>query len=411
MNIIMTNVHMNSIEEVGKFLQGNEKSSLEVLGREQKYECVSETLTRLRYRTLRKKEKGTVKTFLQKVTGYGEMQIKRLIKEWKRKGLRLRKQKPRGAAVPRYQPKDIALLIKTDILHRTPNGNAVREIFNREFLMFGKQEYENIAKISVSHIYNLRKNKKQYLSSEAVRYSKTNSVNTNIGERRKPKPNGKPGFLRIDSVHQGDFEGEKGVYHINIVDEVTQWEMIGCVPQITDEYMIPLLEKLLSRIPFVVLNFHSDNGSEYINRQVASMLERLLVSQTKSRSRKSNDNALPEGKNGAVIRKHMGRNHIPKKNAFVINEFYETCFNVYLNYHRVCGFSTDYADKRGKIRKKYETYLTPFERLKNIPNAEQFLKPGMTFEKLGKIAYAQSDNEFAETMKKAKNEMIKKLEK
>ena len=165
----------------------------------------------------------------------------------------------------------------------------------------------------------------------------------------------------------------------------------------------------MTQFPFVILNFHSDNGSEYINKQVASMLERLRIDQTKSRSRHSNDNGLAETKNGSVIRKHIGRNHIPKKNAPAIEKFYEEYFNPYLFFHRMCAFATDYVDKRGKIRKKYETYMTPYEKLKSLPSAEQYLKPGVSFEQLDKIAYALSDNEVAERMEKAKKEVFRNL--
>lgn len=397
--------------EIRAFLTGNKEREFDILSRQAKYEFIADTLTRLSYRTLRKKEKGEAKACLQKITGYEDRQMKRLIKKWKKKGLKYAKPKKTGAAVPRYKAGDIALLIKTDIAHKTPNGNAVRAILQREFLVFGKKEYEKISGISVGHIYNIRKHKKQYLSSDAVRYSKTVPVAVNIGERRKPQPNGQPGFLRVDSVHQGDFMGVKGVYHINLTDEVTQFEVIGCVENLTDEYMIPLLEKLIEQFPFVIQNFHSDNGSEYINKQVASMLERLRIGQTKSRSRHSNDNGLAETKNGSVIRKHIGRNHIPKKNAGAIEKFYETYFNPYLCYHRICAYATDYADKRGKIRKKYEMHTTPYERLKSLPNAEQYLKLGVSFEQLDKIAYAQSDNEFAEKMEKVKKEVLKNLKK
>jgi hypothetical protein len=277
--------------------------------------------------------------------------------------------------------------------------------------MFGKTEYQTIAGISVSHIYNIRKHNRQYLSSEAIKYSKTNPVNTNIGERTKPRPYGKPGFIRVDSVHQGDKDGEKGVYHINLVDEVTQYELVGCVPQITDEYMEPLLLKLLDAFPFVILNFHSDNGGEYVNHTVALILERLRIKQTKSRSRKSTDNALVEGKNGSVIRKHMGRNFIEKQHAEAIDTFYTDYFNVYLNYHRVCLYATDYVDKRGKVRKKYDQTFVPYERFKSLSNAEQYLKAGVTFAKLDTIAYAQSDNEFAELMQKAKSKLEKIIKK
>lgn len=206
-------------------------------------------------------------------------------------------------------------------------------------------------------------------------------------------------------MHQGDRDGEKGVYHINLVDEVTQWELVGCVPQITDEYMEPLLEALLGALPFNVINFHSDNGGEYINRTIEKVLKRLLIKQTKSRSRKSTDNALVEGKNGAVIRKHMGRNFIDKSRAGEINEFYMNYFNIYLNFHRVCLYATDYVDKRGKIRKKYNQTFVPYERFKSLKNADQYLKEGTTFAMLDEIAYAKSDNEFAEEMKKAKSKL------
>jgi len=406
--IIMKNIQITKVEEMKKFLEGSRHMEFDVESREEKYTLIRASLVSVGYQQLSKKDKGTVKMFLEKVTGYEQKQMKRLIKKWKKDGLYFVKRKTFGASVRIYKPEDIALLIKTDVAHKTPNGRSVKQTLVREFVTFGKEAYANIAKISVSHIYNLRKNNRQYLSSEAIKYSKTNPVNANIGERKKPVPYGKPGYIRVDSVHQGDLDGDKGVYHINLVDEVTQWELVGCVPQITDEYMEPLLEMLLSMFPFVIINFHSDNGSEYINQVVERILARLLIKQTKSRSRKSTDNALVEGKNGSVIRKHMGRNFIDKSSAGAINEFYVDYFNVYLNYHRVCLYATNYTDKRGKIRKKYDQTFVPYENFKSLERAEQYLKEGVTFAMLDEIAYAKSDNDFAEEMQKAKLKLEKK---
>lgn len=411
MTIIMKNIEIKTVEEIRKFLEGNERVDFEMSSREDKYTFISNTLLCVKYRKLRKKDKGTVKVFLVKVTGYENKQMKRLIKKWKKSGLRYARRKAVGASVCIYKPADIDLLIKTDILHRTPNGLSTKAVLLRELVTFGHIEYQNISNISVSHIYNVRKNNLRYTSSAAMLYTKTRAVSTDIGERMKPMPYGKPGFIRVDSVHQGDRDGEKGVYHINLVDEVTQWELVGCVPQITDEYMEPLLEALLEAFPFVVTNFHSDNGGEYINRVVEKILARLLIKQTKSRSRKSTDNALVEGKNGSVIRKHMGRNFIDKSRAGEINEFYMGYFNVYLNYHRVCLYATDYVDKRGKIRKKYNQTFVPYERFKSLENSEQYLKEGMTFAMLDEIAYAKSDNDFAEEMKQAKSKLEKLTQK
>ncbi len=403
----MKNLELQTVHDIKKFLEGNSQVTFEMNSREDKYTCIREVLVGTLYNTLRKKDKGTVRAYLQKITRYEDRQLKRLIKKWRQTGLRYTKRKAVGASTCIYTPHDIALLIKTDILHKTPNGLSTKATLLREFLTFGKEAYKTIANISVSHIYNLRKNNRQYLSSEAIKYSKTSPVNTDIGERTKPRPYGKPGYIRVDSVHQGDLDKEKGVYHINLVDEVTQWELVGCVPQITDEYMEPLLLRLLEAFPFVVINFHSDNGSEYINQKVKNILARLLIKQTKSRSRKSTDNALVESKNGSVIRKHMGRNFIEKSNAYSIDTFYVNHFNDYLNYHRVCLYATDYRDKRGKIRKKYNQTFVPYEYFKALKDAEEYLKEGLTFAMLDEIAYAKSDNEFAESMRKARLKLEK----
>jgi len=410
MNITMKNVHIENIEDIIKLLQAPHEIALTNPTREERYACIRETLIAVRYKTLCKKDKGIVKTFLATVTKYQKQQLKRLIRKWKSKGgLRYVKRKPVGKAKRVYRPEDIALLITTDILHKTPNGRSVQEILKREYSIFGHEEYATIAGISVSHLYNIRNHSVQYQTSEALRYSKTNPVSVSIGERTKPQPQGKPGYIRVDSVHQGDRDKEKGVYHVNLVDEITQWQIVICVEGISEEFMLPALERALEFFPFVLINFHSDNGSEYINKVVAKLLEKLRIHQTKSRSRRTNDNALVESKNGSTIRKHMGRNHVQKKYAPIINEYYETGFKTYLNYHRICAYATDSIARRGKIRKEYETYMTPYEKLKSLSNAEQYLKTGITFADLDATAYAESDNEFAKKLDESKKILAKKL--
>jgi len=83
--------------------------------------------------------------------------------------------------------------------------------------------------------------------------------------------------------------------------------------------------------------------------------------------------------------------------------------NVYLNYHRPCGFATIITDKRGKQKKVYrqKDYQTPFDKLMSIPGSDKFLKEGTTFIQLKRIALAQSDNECAEKLQKAKENLFK----
>ncbi|WP_419597524.1 DDE-type integrase/transposase/recombinase, partial [Thiolapillus sp.] len=223
--------------------------------------------------------------------------------------------------------------------------------------------------------------------------------------------NGQPGYIRIDTVHQGDLDKQKGVYHINVVDEVTQFEVVCCVERISERYLIPALEQLLETFPFVVQGFHSDNGSEYINRKVAKLLEKLRIEFTKSRPRHSNDNALAESKNGAVVRKLFGYEHIPQRWAPQINAFNHEYLNPYLNYHRPCFFPTTTTDAKGKQRKTYAytNMMTPYDKLKSLPDAANYLKPGITFETLNQVALQISDNEAADQMKKARQKLFNNI--
>lgn len=410
MKLKMNAPHFYSLEQVKLFLKTNASIQYELAySRKQEiYNWISRILIQFSYSRCKRKDRTTIQAYLQKITGYSKSHTKLLIRAYYQGGLKYRGDDYRRRKFPRiYGPVEIALLIRTDLVHNRLNGKATKEILVREYEKFGRDQYKKISKISPAHIYNLRKTR-QYVS-QAIFFHKTQPVNLAIGERRKPNPQGKPGFLRVDSVHQGDFDGEKGVYYINIIDEVTQYEFVGCLPYISKEYLLPALQELIDLFPFRIIEFHADNGSEYINHEVARILNDMMIDLTKSRPRHSNDNALVECKNGAIIRKHFGYTHIPKNNAQIINEFLQEYFNPYINYHRPCGFATIKIDGRGKEKKVYNVYKTPYEALKSHLNAKEFLKNGNSFEKLDIIAYEKSDNEAAEEMMKAKKELFQKI--
>ena len=405
---------LGSITQIKEFLKsvdGTVTFSLEATGNKNKqkmYDWIATTLARLRYYRVTKKERGVIIDYLMTMTTLSRVQIKRLARK-KKNRKRLFVCTENHHVFPRkYSTSDIARLIETDNAHGRISGDATKEILKREFEIFGKKEYENIAKISVSHLYNLRNNSRQY--EKAVLFmEKTRATQVSIARRAKPITGGKPGFLRVDSVHQGDLDKVKGVYHINLVDEVTQWEIIMCVEGISEFFLEPALEAALRLFPFNILGFHSDNGSEYINGTVALLLKKMLIDQTKSRSRHTNDQAQVEGKNGSRIRKHMGYIHIPKKFAQVINEFYRSHMDVYLNYHRPCAFATETINHRGKIKKKYDTFMTPYQKFISLENYTQYLKPDVPAESLATLATFESDNECAAEMQKAKTRLFKKF--
>ncbi len=278
-----------------------------------------------------------------------------------------------------------------------------------EFTGIRNVRFERLAGISVSHLYNLRASRPY--QHKRRHWTKTNPTGLPIGKRRAPQPNGMPGYIRIDSVHQGDQDGVKGVYHINAVDCVTQFQLVATCERISEAYLLPVIRQLLEGFPFVILGFHADNGSEYINYRVAKLLEKLRVEFTKSRPRHSNDNALAESKNASVVRKHLGYTHIPQHCASQVNTFCVNHLNPYVNFHRPCFFPETITDAKGKERKRYryEQMRTPYEKLKSLPNAMEYLKPGITFEQLDVQAAKMSDNEAALAMNNARKKLFQAI--
>lgn len=403
--------NLKTIEQMESFLNGSQAIAFSVASsKDERYQFVEGVLKRFGYIRLKRYDKGVVIKFLIKVSGYSRQQLTRMIQRYTEQGILRRYQKTVNGLEQFYTAEDIKLLAQLDQRHDTPNGFMIKKLCERAYHCFDDMAYERLSYISVSHIYNLRKSSgyKKY----RCHYEKTKSTKgIHIGERRKPQANGKPGYIRIDTVHQGDLDGRKGVYHINAVDEVTQFEVVVSVEKISEHYLIPALEILLASFPFNIINFHSDNGSEYVNKTVARLLGTLLIEFTKSRPRQSNDNALAEGKNAAIVRKVFGYTHIPQRYAQLLNEFNQAALNPYVNYHRPCLYPTIIIDNKGKQKKKYEykNMMTPYDKLKSLPDAQQYLKAGITFKELDDISKAMTDNEAADFLQQQRSVLFKNI--
>lgn len=393
-----------SLEQIRAFLEATDEVRFEAADRAEVYAWISGTLCEQEYWKQNKGTKGLLRCYVQKMTGLSRSQVTRLIAGYIREGTVKERSYRRNRFPQRYTVRDVELLVGVDEAHETLSGPATRKILQREFEHYGNRRYERLAQISAAHIYNLRKSRRY--REKRLRYEKTRPVQVAIGERRRPDPQGKPGYLRVDTVHQGDLDGVKGVYHVNAVDQVTQWQVVGATPQIGEKWLLPVLEAMLKQFPFRILGFHSDNGSEFINHTVAKLLNKLLVEQTKSRPRHSNDNGLVEAKNGAVIRKHIGYGYIDCGNAGAIMTFYGDHFNPYLNFHRPCGVPEMTIDRKGKQRRVYSRYATPWELLQEAPQFTRYLKAGVTAEDLQRLANARSDTKAACAMQEAKRKLF-----
>ena len=402
---------LQTLEQVRAFLDGSEPLDIEVHQREAGYAFVADTLRGFGYTRLGRADKGLIIRYLCRITGRSRQQVTRLIAQFRATGeVRDRRGAPARPFARRYTRADIRALAAIDADHGTLSGPATRKLCERAWHVFGEARFERLAAISNGHLYNLRHS--ATYTRQRGPLQATRPVAVAIGERRRPRPDGEPGFLRVDSDHQGDLDGAKGLYHINLVDEVTQFQFIASVERISERFLLPALEGLLQASPFVIQAFHADNGSEYINHRVARLLDKLHIDEfTKSRARQTNDNALVESKNGAVVRKHLGYAHIPQRFAGEVNVFTQQVLSPYLNYHRPCYFPTKVIDAKGRVRRRYrhQDLMTPYDRLRSLPGAVRYLKPGITFEQLDAIAYAISDNQAARQLNKARQELFRTI--
>jgi hypothetical protein len=402
MTFTMQNLESLNLAEMIEFVEGNRGVRFAVGEKDAVYGFIESVLKAQRYRRLSKGQRGIVRRFLAKVTGRSRAQLSRLIRRWRKTKPVAGKPSRRPRFPRRHTAADVALLAAVDAAHEDLAGPAVRHILRREYTIFGQAEYARLAGVSVSHLYNLRHS--VLYRSHRVTVHHTQARQVSIGERRKPDPRGQPGYLRVGTVHQGNPDGQPGRFHINAVDTVTQWQVVGCAQTISEWHLLPLLEAMLHQFPFQIRGFHCDNGSEFLNHRVARLLNKLLVEFTKSRPYRTTDNALVEGKNGAVIRKHIGYGPIPAQHAEAFQKFYAAHFNPYLNYHRPCGFAPLEIGTRGRRWRRYphEDYCSPYEKLVSLPNWSQYLKEGIPAELLQQQALRMTDTEAALRMRKAK---------
>ena len=400
----MDDSEATSLEQIRAFLAGSGEVRFGGQRREEVYAWTERTLVRHQYASLYRREKGLVRQYVARMTGLSRAQVTRLIADYTDTGRVNAAPYQRRKFTARYTKSDVELLAYVDKSHGNLSGPATKRILEREYGQYDQSVYERLAGISVAQLYRFRK--VEAYRKKNTSYQPTRPTPIPIGERRKPRPQGRPGYLRIDTVHQGDRDGVKGIYHINAVDEVTQWEIVAATPQISEHWLIPLLEQLLEQFPFTIRGFHSDNGSEFINYTVARLLGKLLIEQTKSRAHRTGDNGLVESKNGAIIRKHMGFGHIAAPYAEAVDQFHRQHLNPYVNYHRPCAVAEIVERPNGKRQRVYRKWATPFEIFSQTPQCESYLRPGISMAELESFAQKQSDTEAAIAMQQAKKRLL-----
>ena len=413
MVIDMNEAQVRTLEQVRQVLAGTQAMEFQAAANDEaRYAWIESVLRRFEYRRLPRADRGPLLAYLQRLGGYSRAQITRLVSRWNSGKLLVKNYGPPRQPFARlYTPADVGLLVDVDRAMGTLSGPATACVLRRQRDVYGDQRFVRLGSISVGHLYNLR-HSAGYRNHRVVLTKTQPTKASAIGVRKAPAPEGRPGFIRIDSVHQGDLDGVKGLHHINAVDCVTQWQVVASVQTISEAHLLSLIEEMLAQFPFEILGFHADNGSEYVNHQVARMLDKLRIEFTRSRPRHSNDNGLAETKNGAVVRKKFGYEHIHRRHAARFDAFCREYLNPFLNYHRPCLFATEMADpkKPGRINRVYRPRdaMTPLYKLSSLPDAAQYLRVGVTLLELHHLARALSDMQAADELNEARQTLFRR---
>jgi AraC-like DNA-binding protein len=273
MVIDMNEAQVRTLEQVRQVVAGTQALEFRSADDDEgRYAWIEQVLQRFGYRQLQRAERGVVLAYLQRLSGYSRAQLTRLVSRWTGGNPLVKNyRRPQHAFARRYTGADVVLLAEVDRAMGTLSGPATACVLRRQRDVFADGRFERLGSISVAHLYNLRASV-GYRAQRVVLTKTRPTKAVTIGVRKAPAPEGRPGFVRIDSVHQGDWDGTKGLYHINAVDCVTQWQVVATVQTISEAHLLPVIEQMLAQFPFLILGFHADNGSEYVNHRVAAML-------------------------------------------------------------------------------------------------------------------------------------------
>lgn len=188
----------------------------------------------------------------------------------------------------------------------------------------------------------------------------------------------RPGYLESDTVaHCGTSVAGTFVYTVNTVDIATGWTEQRAIWGKGYQGMHKALISIENMLPFPILGFDSDNGSEFLNWHIYKHFtnRRSPVQFTRSRPYRKNDNAHIEEKNWSIIRQYLGYNRFEQVELVEeLNNLYTSEWRLFMNFFRPSSKLIEKVRINGKVKKVYDNPKTPYQRLMEsdkIPEVEK----------------------------------------
>ena len=177
----------------------------------------------------------------------------------------------------------------------------------------------------------------------------------------------RPGYLESDTVaHCGTSIAGSFVYTVNTVDIATGWTEQRALWGKGYQGMYYALKSIERFLPFAILGFDCDNGTEFLNWHIYKHFtnRRSPVQFTRSRPYRKNDNAHIEEKNWSIIRQYLGYNRFEQVELVdELNQIYTSEWRLFMNFFRPSSKLQKKVRINGKVKKVYDKPKTPYQRL------------------------------------------------
>jgi IS30 family transposase len=190
--------------------------------------------------------------------------------------------------------------------------------------------------------------------------------------------NVKPGFLEADLVaHCGESPRGPFLNTLTMTDIATGWTELAALPTKRADDVLNAVEQIKSVLPFTMLGFDSDNGSEFINHDMVAWCGKNEITFTRSREYRKNDQAHVEQKNGSIVRRIVGYNRYATSESLEILYGLYRLVRLYTNFFQPCLKLVSKERDGARVHKKYDKALTPYQRVLNSKFIPRELKASL----------------------------------
>jgi len=178
----------------------------------------------------------------------------------------------------------------------------------------------------------------------------------------------RPGYVEADTVaHCGNSLAGDFANTLTVTDLLSGWTCNRATLNKFAEDIVAKLKDIRAGLPFNMVGFACDNGSEFINRSLVQYLQSERQGHVKfvrRRPYKKNDAAHVEQKNDTHVRQLFGYSRIEHLELVdMMNDIYRNYWNPLLNYFCPALKLVKKTRIGGKLRKTYDKPKTPYDRL------------------------------------------------